>query len=384
MKISQHYLGKEQAFIKHRLLQTYLERLFMIIGQHEKRIRYVDCFAGPWNSESDDLRDTSIAISLRLMKASRESLKKVGRNVQFNALFIEKDPVSYEKLDAFLHSKNHDGISAESLQGDFYTLRSKVLKWCGVDDFTFFFIDPTGWKKVVEIETLRPLLMRNNSEYLINFMFDFVLRAHSQPLFEDHMKEIFGQTPDTSGLSSKEREARLIELYRSQLISVHGQSGYERSRSAFVRILDPIKDRTKYHLVYLTRHPLGIVVFMEESEKLDLVQKYVRAQTKQDHRVSRTGQRELFPAETGISSDRKDLEAVKDYWLEKLTVDRKRFGIDQLAGMLEETGWFISDFQKAFNELIDEGIVRNWDASRKRPVHAVHFKKGEYLSRIMS
>jgi len=69
MKIPDHYIGKEQAFIKHRLLETYLERLFMIIGQHESQIRYVDCFAGPWNTESDDLSDTSIAISLRLMKA---------------------------------------------------------------------------------------------------------------------------------------------------------------------------------------------------------------------------------------------------------------------------------------------------------------------------
>ncbi len=35
MKIPNQYIGKEQAFIKHRL-ETYLERLFMIIGQHER------------------------------------------------------------------------------------------------------------------------------------------------------------------------------------------------------------------------------------------------------------------------------------------------------------------------------------------------------------
>jgi len=59
MEIPQDYKGKEQSFIKHRLLETYLERLFMIIGQHENRIRYVDCFAGPWKTESDNLKDTS-------------------------------------------------------------------------------------------------------------------------------------------------------------------------------------------------------------------------------------------------------------------------------------------------------------------------------------
>ena len=43
----ENYKGRSQAYIKHRLLEAYLKRLFMIIGQHEKVIRYVDCFAGP-------------------------------------------------------------------------------------------------------------------------------------------------------------------------------------------------------------------------------------------------------------------------------------------------------------------------------------------------
>ena len=90
MEIPRNYKGKEQSFIKHRLLETYLERLFMIIGQHESRIRYIDCFAGPWKTESDNLKDTSISISLDIMKGCHESLKKRGKNVQFKALFIEK------------------------------------------------------------------------------------------------------------------------------------------------------------------------------------------------------------------------------------------------------------------------------------------------------
>jgi hypothetical protein len=42
------YKGKEQTYIKHTLLNNYLYRLFMIIGQYEDSISYVDCFAGPW------------------------------------------------------------------------------------------------------------------------------------------------------------------------------------------------------------------------------------------------------------------------------------------------------------------------------------------------
>lgn len=42
------YQGREQAYVKHTILRTYLQRLIMIIGRSEKVINYVDCFAGPY------------------------------------------------------------------------------------------------------------------------------------------------------------------------------------------------------------------------------------------------------------------------------------------------------------------------------------------------
>ena len=385
MEIPQDYKGKEQSFIKHKLLETYLERLFMIIGQYENRIRYVDCFAGPWKAESDNLKDTSIAISLDIMKGCHESLKKHGRNVQFKALFIEKNRESYKTLNSFLDKESTNEVCAESLHGDFYSLRSDILRWCGNDDFTFFFIDPTGWKDVVEIDTLRPLLQRRRSEYLINFMLYSILRVHNQTIFEEHMIRIFGEIPDTNGMTPLEREEYLLYLYRAHLKKAQPDIENKKSRSAYVKILDPYKDQTKYDLVYLTRHPLGIKVFMEASEKLDLVQKFVRAKVKQKRRIDKSGQKELFSAEINIvNEDKVNLSDVKEYWLSKLSYKPRRFGYEELADMLEETGWFISDFQKAFNELISEGQVKNLDTSRKRPVHAVHFDKGEFLKRLNS
>jgi hypothetical protein len=46
------YDGREQAWIKHQLLESYLDKLLHIIGAASKRnqqveICYVDCFAGP-------------------------------------------------------------------------------------------------------------------------------------------------------------------------------------------------------------------------------------------------------------------------------------------------------------------------------------------------
>jgi three-Cys-motif partner protein len=387
--IPESYRGREQALIKHTLLESYLERLFMIVGQHEKKICYVDCFAGPWQECNPKLKDTSIAISLDIMRKCRDGLRQLGKDVQFRALYIEKEEKAFDKLRAFLNEQAKLGIETHALKGDFVDQRNEILSWCGARDFTFFFVDPTGWKQAVEIPTLLPLLQRPYSEFLINFMYDFLLRTHTQELFADDIKDIFGEVPDTQGLAPKEREVFLLKKYRAQLKNAQPSVG-DKPRSAYVAVLDSVKDRTKYHLVYLTRHPLGIKVFMEESAKVDIVQKTVRAHTKQEKRIEKSGQTEIFLDSVAMvkDDDRVELIAVKEYWLTKLSSTPRYFGIIDLADMLEETDWFIDDIQSAFGELAAEGKVRNLDCKGKRRTSFVHFDenkgKGERLEKIIS
>lgn len=98
------YKGREQAYIKHKLLEAYLMRLFMIVGQFQKTICYVDCFAGPWEETRDDLMDTSIGISMKIMSECREALLRLGKNIQFRALYIEKRKRAHAKLKSYLLS----------------------------------------------------------------------------------------------------------------------------------------------------------------------------------------------------------------------------------------------------------------------------------------
>lgn len=383
MHIPDQYRGREQAYFKHRLLEAYLERLFMIVGQHQRTICYVDCFAGPWKSQTDDLEDTSIAISLNLINRCRESLQKLNPQIQFRALYIEEKLKSFKNLQAYLSTRQDDGTVTHALQGKFHDLRQEILSWCGADSFVFFFIDPTGWKNVVELPTLEPLLKRPNSEFLINFMYDFLSRTVPQPEFQADMESIFGVMPNTNGMSPEERETYLVSLYRNNIKKVI-PGGKEQPRTACVKVLKPTHDRTLYHLVYLTRHPKGIVEFMEASEKLDLVQKKARALAKQDERIAKKKQMELFSAAEHVTDERADMDLseVKECWLNHLTTTPKRFGVGELADMLEQTEWFPGDFQKAFAELVKEGKVKNLDAKRTRPVNAVNFEKNEALMRI--
>jgi three-Cys-motif partner protein len=360
----------------------------MIVGQFQGTICYVDCFAGPWEENRDDLMDTSIGISMKIMDVCRQALGGMGKDVRFRALYIEKLKKAHSKLSAFLQDNTPSGIIADSFCGEFYDLRKQILDWCGHDDFVFFFIDPKGWKKVVEIPTLKPLLKRPKAEFLINFMYDFISRTHPQIKFGDDMKALFGEVPVTEGLLPKDRERRMVMFYQDHLKGHMPASG-GRPRSAWVPILDPERDRTKYELVYLTRSAKGIQVFMEASDKLDLVQRQVRARTKQERSEEKTGQGSLFGAEAIVPAEndsRIELEVVKDYWLQKLTTEPQSFGIVGLADMLEETCWFESDFQRAFGELLSEGRVENLDMSGKRRTRFVHFDEnrgnGERLRKL--
>lgn len=381
------YKGREQTLVKHCLLDAYLERLFMIVGHHAQTICYVDCFAGPWEEQEDDLGDTSIARSLNIIKKCREGLLKIGKNVQFRALFVEQKSKSFHKLEEYLASREIEGIETRAFKGSFHKLIPEILNWCG-PHFVFFFIDPKGWKNAVELPTLYPLLRRPDSEFLVNFMYDFLSRFVSDVKLQEDMRRIFGIVPDVQGMTPEQREAFLLSLYRNNLKQVLPVDG-GKPRTAYVKVLKPTKDRTLYHLVYLTRHPKGIVVFMDASDKLELVQKRARAAAKQNERVQRRGQMELFAAAAHVSDERSEIDLeVQEYWLNKLKYTPECYGVEELADMLEETGWFESDFQKAFAELAQKGLVKNLNATHKRRSKFIHFdanhNAGEQLVKVIS
>lgn len=383
------YRGREQAYVKHCLLEAYLEKLFLIVGMSAERLGirelcYVDCFAGPWGDESEALESTSIAVSLRVLSRCRQALENQGIKLWFRALYIERDPKAFARLKRYLDERKKDGIDAESLEGDFVELRPAIIEWASRDSFAFFFIDPTAWRPV-SIRVLEPLLERPLSEFLINFMYDFVNRTMSMPDYQRQIEELLGEEPDVGHLHGTEREMALLDIYRRNLKRSVPAETKSPARSAYVRVLDPEKNRPKYHLVYLTSHPRGIVEFMAISEKLDLIQKRVRAATQQRQRIAKTGIGELFGSDEHVRDEdgHASLEEVERYWIEQLSEEPRRFGYAEFAAMLEETDWFPGDFQRALGNLIESGRVHNLDAAKKRRTKFLHPEnKGERLQLV--
>jgi three-Cys-motif partner protein len=385
--ITANYTGKDAEYIKKELLRAYLEPLFMIMGQQEPRICFIDCSSGPWRKGGLDPGDTSIGISLDIIeKCHNDLLEKFRRNVHFRALFIQGDKEAFEGLETFLKSDAWSGVDAHCLKGDFPDLRDRILSWCGDGDFCFFLVDPASWKDAA-VPTLQPLLARPRSEFLIEFTFDSILRDLAQTGSEDHAEAFFGTAPDTSDVPPEERDGFLFDLYcrdlKASALTIEGDT----PRCARMRVLYPNKNRTIRDLVYLTWSPAGTVAFMEAFEQFEGEQKKLSAQASQAKKIKRSRQLQLFAADKSVADQpRVDSEKIKEYWLSKLSEVPQQFGVAEFADMLEETGWFVDDFQKAFLELEREGKVRNLASTGTRTENAIHYwangNRGELLGRL--
>jgi len=382
------YAQREQAYIKHKLLESYLQKLFLIVGSGSKRealeICYVDCFAGPWGDDSEGMETTSIAISLRTLDGCRQELAKQGLRITMRAMFIEKDRKAFGRLKTYLDQSAPAEVQVSCLCGDFVALRQDILTWTGDKAFAFFFVDPMGYTEA-SVEIVAPLLGRPRSEILINFMYNFLNRTMSNPAFEADMKKLVGQRLDLAGLNSEEREGLILDTYRENLKRcVPKQGGKYVPRSAYVRVMHPTDDRPWYHLVYITSHPKGIIEFMTVSETVDVVQKQVRSSTKGAKREAESGVTDMFPGSEmeNFKAGKAGEDDVDRFWLDYLCNGTHRIDQALFADILEQTDWFPTDLQASLKRLMTQGRIRNLDANGNRPKRPLHFEKagGERLS----
>ena len=386
MEIVEAYEGREHSVVKHALLKGYLEKLLFIMGMTGIReIAYVDCFAGPYKDESSDIQATSIAISLGILKKVQDALALQDKHISVQAIYVEKKKSSFKRLKDYLDNNCPGGIQAYSIHGDYAEKTDEILRLCGNNSFAFFFVDPLGWTDV-GISRLSKLLNRPKSEFLITFMYDHLNRFVEKNELGKQVSEMLGTLSDgdyqkIQSLSPKDREEFIVQKYREQIKDAMGPDGARRSRTYSAIVKDKDKERTKYHLVYGTRHWKGIIEFATQSDKAELIQRVVRIQVKQNADPNRS----LFqPEEEAEHFDdaRVDIDEVKHYWLKELNDRPVTFDEAKLADMLEETGWLISDFEGAFMALQADGKVENMDAKNKRSKHPVDFKKGEQLRRL--
>jgi three-Cys-motif partner protein len=303
------YVDREPAYVKHVFLERYLEVLFHKTGHTYNQVVYVDGFAGPWQSTDEAFGDTSFGIALSALRKAKASLKQQrGRNVKMTALLVEKDKDAYARLET-VRARFPD-IIVKTYPGDFLAAVPSIMVDIPRDAFSFCLIDPKGW--AIPLEKLRPLLKRQKSEVLFNFMFDFINRAAgmSRPITVEGLNELM---PD-SNWQQRLRDVQALfpghdvplDLRKEILVGAFGDSlkqigGYHYV--AETTVLRPLKERPLYCLVYATDHETGIEVFRDCQMAAMKAQSEVRGAGKIRNKAERSGQGEMFDSVYEMTPD---------------------------------------------------------------------------------
>lgn len=302
----QDYAGREQSYVKHVFLESYLERLVHKTASAYGHIVYVDGFAGPWQSANERFEDTSFGIALNALRRAKETWKAKQRDVQMSAFLVEREGAAYQKL-AQLPSRYPD-VLIKTYNDDFSSVLSTILTAIPPRAFAFFLIDPKGWR--IRLRELAPLLARPHSEVIFNFMFDFINRAASirDPVVVAGLDDLipYGdwrtklETAERTGsIGPNERKAILVDAFGASLKKF---GNYEYV--AETTVLRPLQDRPLYCLFYATRHPKGIEVFRDCQVAALQEQSSTRATTRVRHIATTTGQSELFESLHDMAPDK--------------------------------------------------------------------------------
>jgi three-Cys-motif partner protein len=242
MAVPQAYHGREQTYVKHRILKHYLDSWAQKLASRARRsaiaLWYIDCFAGPWNATEGDYRDTSIFIALEALNAAARTWGRQGFGIEVHAVFVEQDAAAFSALrDLLPWAKGR--VEVHPLHGAFGAHIATIQRLIGTDP-AFLFVDPTGWKGAA-MRYIAPLARRPERDVMVNVMFDHINRFKDAPLrfIQAQMQEFFGRP-----LPPQLSEEALMTSYRTQLKATCGLQF-----AADVIVPHPTQERTKFRLV---------------------------------------------------------------------------------------------------------------------------------------
>jgi three-Cys-motif partner protein len=359
------YEGREQSAAKHLVLERYLERLAYKVGWNRRNLtlNYIDGFAGPWESRAADLSDTSPYLALRTLLAVGDSLALHGRPMDVRAFFVQPDARAAAALRALAASFPRAHVEVE--QSTFEDSIEAAARFArgGSNPFAFIFIDPTGWTGF-GLRRMTPLLTSGANEALINFMTKDVVRFVDAPRARTEetremagFVDLFGDASYREawrGLDKLQREETIVQTYCDR---VRAAGRYRHCVSSVV--LNPLVDRTHFHLVYGTRSDDGLVTFRGVEKASLEFQQATRAAAKQRKQETRSKQPQLFAAADVVSS------AYQDELRERYTI-RARALLDGMVAATTDVAWRDLIIAALEIPMVSEADVKKWAVDRVR------------------
>lgn len=388
----ENYENREHAKAKHDLFERYIKRYTMILGKRAAELVFVDGFAGPWQSGAEDRSDTSFGLSAAALKGCAEALyARFSRRPAIRALWIEEDPTAYAQLSEFAASASSSRVNIRTEHAAFQDKIASIVEFIGSSAFAFIFVDPKGYKGLIEPTVLAPLLQIPRAEVLINYMWDHIKYAFShasEPGHRGNLDRLYGiEVPRLLQIrDAAELCEQALQVYELRLREAARGTGLSRLRVLSYAILDTHGNRyPKYWLVHSTHAATGVTTFAEECEKTDRTQSAIFHAANVIRRELKTGVPDLF-RNAGDSSGNQDSAAVPESgaWLKILPSVGDSVSIDteRWADLLEQGRCLPVDLQEGFKQLRDNGILENCDAKGKRRKRFVHYEDNERIRRL--
>lgn len=317
------YSGREQTKAKHFILKRYLEALaFKVLTFSD--ITYIDGFSGPWETQTEDFRDSSFMIAISVLKdAQKRIVESTGKRRRIRCFFSETDQEAFAQLQkavAPFHSPD-EGFEIKTYHGNFEDAVDTIQSFIG-NSFPLIFIDPTGWTGY-PFAKIKPLFMRSKVEVLINFMYEFVNRFSysDDPDIVSSLDPILGGPGWRDRLEpSLPRGAAVEKLFRDTL-KASGNFDFVIS----TKIDKATAERPHFFITYGTKSPDGLKAFREIEYKALREHIKSRVNVQEKKREERSGTVDLF---AGYQAE------IQEGTVDEIVEEQKKLATADLLAML--------------------------------------------------
>ena len=251
---------------KHELLKHYLNAWFPILASRERRIMFLDGFAGP--GIYSDGSPGSPVIALRTLLDHRSFGQY--EQCEFVFHFIEKDPTRRDRLRIELRQFDPlpSNVRVAAHLGEFQDVVEELSNSLTSRNRrlapTLAFIDPFGVSGV-PMELISRFLDSPKCELFLILMVNHLNRFLGAEHMRSGRDSLFGtgDFSDVEAADGGERIPLLVDLYRRQLRDVANftyTQGFEMRRAS---------EAVAYYVVYATRSITGVEKFKEAMWKVD-------------------------------------------------------------------------------------------------------------------
>lgn len=359
-----HYLNREQSEAKHEILARYLIPFANKILRTWDSLDFIDAFSGPWNNrDKDNLSDTSIGISLKILQSVARKLDHSPSNKKVRCIFNECNPKSYNLLREFVDSNKHRYplLKIETFQGKF-TDNADIIKKSANHTFQLLFIDPTGYTGLPP-DTIAKFKGRS-SEVIINFMRSFINRfaTNNHEHAENSLISLLGNERAQRLLS---KEISIEEIEDEYLNMLRRDLGFKYAGHS--QIHNPNKDEINFNLTYATHHFEGMEVMRSTEYKALSEYDKKRFEKKQS-----TDQLPLFGDLTiegpYLRTRKEHLQKAPEIIKRALEEQKKGIKFSMLCGDIQQSLFLKrSELGDVIVEMSEQGLIANsWKARNSK------------------